>query len=618
MITIGAKSTLTFVLFSGCCVGGTLSFSTTTSYSTSTYGARVVVGIDVRRTPSVSSVHGVRSDGEISMRRRIQRRPPNFACNPPPPVPPFPRLGGRFAISMTVTSPGSSSSSSSSMEEDAMEYPPASDGEAIQMLFARHCDVEGLMTLDDVRNVPAIRAMLERGDLLRSELDDIWYATPKFPREEDGDGGKDKIDVDGFIQAYRDIDDMFEDDDGGGAAEEEEEEEDDEEEEEAVAGRGGESGAVVVPRGVVDDEDDELRVAFATLLGQGRGGGDDDSMIAYSRLRQWDEISSLIEEGTLGEDEFDALWVDAVGEGDGGGDTPSGGGRMMDYVGFVRFNRALDQLFEIVDDASDDDVDPDKGDGGGDDDDDGMVDLGEYDTSQTRGMVSRPMITEEDLPPCVLFSQLANENYLVGKAELQRWGELSDMLKGGDLTADELDSLFDATGKAPGTKDMLDEDGFCAFYEGIDNLFECDEPGPGDIGGNADERELKEELLELLGDIAKVSDEEGRLLCGLDSTDLEQERVLEVVNELERETYNRVVSSGSSGGRGVIKEELVGLWDLIYSSSSTMKYNEGLSGLAGGLTRFGGLQQSLSTTKYLSDVEYTERVINKLGGKSFE
>jgi hypothetical protein len=441
----------------------------------------------------------------------------------------------------------------------------------------------------------------ERGDLLRSELDDIWNATPKFPREEDDDGGsKDKIDVDGFIQAYRDIDDMFEDEDGAAV----------EEDEKTVALEKGVAVGVVLP---VDDDDDELRIAFASLLAEeGGGGGDNSAMIQSSQLRRWGEISSLIEEGTLGEDEFDALWADAVGE---GGETRRDGGGVMDYAGFVRFNRALDELFEIVDDASDDDIDTDIGDGG---EGDGMDDLGEYVTSQTREMASRPMITEEDLPPGVLFSQLANENYLVGKAELQRWGELNDMLKGGDLTADELDSLFDAAGKAPGTKDMLDEDGFCAFYEGIDNLFESDDVESGDVGGNSNERELKEELLELLGDIAKVSDEEGRLLCGLDSTELEQERVLEVVNELEREPYNRVVSSGSSGGSGTSKEELVGLWDLIYSSSSTMKYNEGLSGLAGGLTRFGGLQQSLSATKYLSDVEYTEQVINKLGGKSFE
>jgi hypothetical protein len=61
------------------------------------------------------------------------------------------------------------------------------------------------------------------------------------------------------------------------------------------------------------------------------------------------------------------------------------------------------------------------------------------------------------------------------------------------------------------------------------------------------------------------SAEDGRLLCGLDSTELEQECVLEVVNELERETYNLVVSSGLSGS-SASKDDLMGLWDLIYSA----------------------------------------------------
>jgi hypothetical protein len=92
---------------------------------------------------------------------------------------------------------------------------------------------------------------------------------------------------------------------------------------------------------------------------------------------------------------------------------------------------------------------------------------------------------------------------------------------------------------------------------------------------------------------------------------------VQVVGELEREPYNRVFA-GEGGSNIVPKEDLVGNWNLIYSSSSTMKYNEGLSGLAGGLTKFGGVQQRLSATKYLSDVEYVEQVVGKLGGQSFE
>ena len=59
-------------------------------------------------------------------------------------------------LSMVATSSSSTSSSSS------VEYPPASDGEALQSLFAKHCNDEGLMTEREMRNVPAIKDMLVR------------------------------------------------------------------------------------------------------------------------------------------------------------------------------------------------------------------------------------------------------------------------------------------------------------------------------------------------------------------------------------------------------------------------------------------------------------------------
>ena len=396
----------------------------------------------------------------------------------------------------------------------------------------------------------------------------------------------DKIDVDSFIQVYRDIDDLFEDGD------------DDVDEEK---GGGGETVNVSEGEGEEED-DDELKQTFATLTNNG------STTITFSQLKQWEEISLLIEEeGTLGEDEFMTLWENSLNVKGSDGD--------MNLEGFVKFNAALDELFEFEDDELEveDEEEGDKFFDAGFDDDDK-----EEEEPTAKVVAPLPIITEEDLPPGVLFSQLANENYLVGKQEMQRWGELNDMLKEGDLTVDELDTLFDNTEKAPGTKDMLDEDGFCTFYESIDNLFEDDDDAVKDNAKKADARELKEELLEYIEDIAKLAEEEGQQPCGLDCSELEQERVLEVVSELEREPYNQVVAVTASGSGAVDKQELVGVWELIYSSSSTMKYNEGLSGLAGGLTRFGGLQQELSSTKYLSDVEYTEEVIGKLGGKSFE
>jgi hypothetical protein len=346
-----------------------------------------------------------------------------------------------------------------------------------------------------------------------------------------------------------------------------------------------------------DADDSELKTSFAKLA---PGGA-----VSKSQLRQWEEIETLIKEGMLGADEFEELWTKAVG----GADT-------MDFKSFEAFNLALDDLFILDDEEVEEAMESA-------DTEDEVEE--EFTVAEATAPKLKPIITDTDLPPAVLFSQLADENYLVSKQDiLSRWGEMRELLSDGDLTNGELDELWTEVEKAPGTNDKLDEEGFLMLYDKIDELFEEeDEQGSaaamltnGEEGKQEPEMDLKEELLELIQDLDKLAEEEDRQPCGLDCTELEQERVLEVVGELEREPYNRVSVTGSPNA--VPKEDLVGNWDLIYSSSSTMKYNEGLSGLAGGLTKFGGVQQRLTATKYLSDVEYVEQVVGKLGGQSFE
>ena len=296
----------------------------------------------------------------------------------------------------------------------------------------------------------------------------------------------------------------------------------------------------------------------------------------------------------MGVDEFDELWKKAVGNSD-----------MMNFESFAVFNEALDDLFVLEDDEMEEAVEEE-------------VFASEIPPAASK---PKPIITEIDLPPAVLFSQLADENYLVSKQDIMhRWGELREMLSDGDLTSSELNEMWNELEKAPGTDDKLDEERFLILYDKIDELFEDDveveQTSNVSVASKNDpdvQEDLKDELLDLIDELEKLAEDEGRQPCGLDCTELEQERVLEVVGELEREPCNRVL-----GGGAVPKADLVGSWDLIYSSSSTMKYNEGLSGLAGGLTKFGGVQQNLSATKYLSDVEYVEQVVGKLGGQSFE
>ncbi|KAL3797570.1 hypothetical protein ACHAWO_012584 [Cyclotella atomus] len=446
----------------------------------------------------------------------------------------------------------------SAVQDDTLE-------QTARSLFDVYANEEGVMDLNGVMDVPFVKELLvslfamlmsgnSEGDLLESELNEIYMAAAKG----------DKVNIDGFVTVYKNIDSLFEE---------------------------------------VDEEVDastpdysELKASFAKLA---TGGS-----VSKSQLRQWEEIGTLIEEGMLGTDEFDELWTKAVGAAD-----------VMDFKSFEAFNLALDDLFVLDDEEVEAAME--------------IVNVEEEEEEiaipEDTAPKPKPIITDTDLPPAVLFSQLADENYLVSKQDiLSRWGEMRELLSDEDLTNSELDELWNGVEKAPGTNDKLDEEGFLMLYDKIDELFEDEDeqasgaamPTKNEEAKQEPELDLKEELLELIQDLDQVAEEEGRQPCGLDCTELEQERVLEVVGELEREPYNRVSISGNSNA--VPKEDLVGNWDLIYSSSSTMKYNEGLSGLAGGLTKFGGVQQRLTATKYLSDVEYVEQVVGKLGGQSFE
>eukprot|EP00956_Cyclotella_meneghiniana_P005976 scaffold7802_cov71-Cyclotella_meneghiniana.AAC.11 len=410
------------------------------------------------------------------------------------------------------------------------------------------------------------------GDLLESELNEIYVAAAT--------SNKDTINIDQFVSVYKGIDNLFEDD------------EDESELSTSIA-------SPVDTEGTFATNESQLQSSFTQLA--------QNNQVSKSTLRQWDDVRSLIDdESILGIDEFDDLWDKAVGD----------ASDCMDYKAFVAFNEALDELFVLEDEEVEAMLESGEG------EQYTMVQDG-ADTASTPRQ-PKPIITETDLPPAVLFSQLANENYLVLKEDLSRWGEMCDMLSEGDLTTIELNELWNEIDKAPGTKDALDEEGFLKLCEKIDELFEDEdeevEQSNDDTSANSGAQDLKEELLEFIQDLGKLSEEEGRQPCGLDCTELEQERVLEIVGELEQEPYNLVAQGGESNTvpKEVRKEDLVGNWDLIYSSSSTMKYNEGLSGLAGGLTRFGGVQQRLTATKYLSDVEYVEQVVGKLGGNSFE
>jgi hypothetical protein len=391
------------------------------------------------------------------------------------------------------------------------------------------------------------------GDLLQEELNDVWDAASKFPDVETADV---RIDVDSFVQIYRDVDDLFE--------------------VEEPASDPQTSSAVVEATEMEDDgdeEESELETVYTTLC-------DKDNLISKDSLKAWDEIEKLLSEGLLGEDEFDDLWSQ----------TPKspGSSEQLDVDGFLSFNVALDGLFEFDDDEENDEeeiaIEPVK--------------------AKAAAPKKKKMVEGGDLPPGVIFSALADEDYLVGMEELKYWSELQVMLSEGDLMPLELQNIYESIDKESG---KLSEEGFTRLYEEIESLFEeVDDEAEAPAkpsSGQADSEVIKKDLLSLLDIINK--DEQG-LPCGLDSTEREQRQVLNIVGALEEQSSNIVLQKSGK----IEMSDLDGTWEMLYSSSSAMKFNKGLSGIGGSFPngRFAGLKQKLQASKYMSDAEYIERI----------
>ena len=493
---------------------------------------------------------------------------------------------------------------------DEVEFVSASDLEAVQALFAKECDADGLMTKSALEKVPPIAEMLAEGDLLREELDDIWGAAAKFPSPADAEGGGDRIDVDGFVQCYRDIDDLFEDeeDDGEGGSTN------------VSAGAGAGAGAASATSSSAsqsdagtepqssstandDDEDPvvagdeaDLEVAYTGICDSTSG------LVSKKAMKNWEEIKSLFEDGMLGEDEFESIWEQTA--------KKPGSNDEIDIEGFLSFNVALDDLFVFDEDELLEDVE-------GDEADDDSSD------EATATASSAVITTDAEMSPKEIFDSICDDDFLVGLDELQRWGELQEMLADEELLPIELQNMFNETPKAPGTNDKLNESGFTVLYYAIDDLFEdadvddSDEASAGgqttqDVSPVGNDNSVKEELLDY---IIKLSRDPDLLPCGLDSTEREQERMLDIVADLEEQRSNLVIAKGGD----IQPEDLTGDWDLIFTTSSTMKFNQGLTGLGGSFPngKFGGVVQKLQATKWTSDIEYKER-IEVPAGASFD
>jgi PAP_fibrillin len=455
--------------------------------------------------------------------------------------------------------------------------------------------------------------------LLLEEFNEIYDRAPKFPDGVEPVAGgvtTERIDVDSFVQVYRDIDDLFETDNESVNASSTSNSSSSSsasplEKQQVTTTTALSSSTSTIPDATTQDEttevesdaapeeeleeeidepDESLEAELESIY---ESICDDVGLVSKEQLRAWDEIAKLLADGLLGEDEFTEIW-DATAKASTGGAEEK-----LDVDGFLSFNVALDDLFVFNDDEMDD----------------VEVPLSEYSDVPSRqpalSTTAETTVNDDDgvprdidgtnLTPDVLFVSLANADGLVGLEELKRWGELKQMIADGDLLESELVTMFQAAKKSEMDLNKVEEEGFVDLYKAIDSLFEedVDVMADDEIKGRR-QVSRKEELLDAIADLN--GDEV--LPCGLDATELEQREILSIVEMIESEPTNLIRS------KAIYPQELSGEWELLYSSSSAMKFNKGLSGLGGSIPngRFGNLKQKLVATKQLTDVEYVERI----------
>jgi hypothetical protein len=99
------------------------------------------------------------------------------------------------------------------------------------------------------------------------------------------------------------------------------------------------------------------------------------------------------------------------------------------------------------------------------------------------------------------------------------------------------------------------------------------------------------------------------LRCGLECTDEERDLVTDIIAELLALDEDPDNLTNTKNGR-LAAADVVGTWDLLYTSSRIMVSNKSLSGLghtASSMAQFSSLTQKVTGSQFLGFIEYTEK-----------
>eukprot|EP00537_Pseudo-nitzschia_pungens_P000482 CAMPEP_0172364698 /NCGR_PEP_ID=MMETSP1060-20121228/7757_1 /TAXON_ID=37318 /ORGANISM="Pseudo-nitzschia pungens, Strain cf. cingulata" /LENGTH=477 /DNA_ID=CAMNT_0013087755 /DNA_START=163 /DNA_END=1599 /DNA_ORIENTATION=+ len=217
------------------------------------------------------------------------------------------------------------------------------------------------------------------------------------------------------------------------------------------------------------------------------------------------------------------------------------------------------------------------------------------------------------------------------------WDELNEMVEDGDVSAEELQALYEGV-LAAGEKG-LDKDGFETFYKSIDDLFDDDDddeeedddddddsttkvetlPEPEiQSSSSLDARKLKRDLVEYLEYTESLTcdSDDGQVVAGerrpwgLDCSDRERAQIFDnILALLAGGSQTNLIASGSIRSAKDLTKHILGTWDLRYTSSRTMIINKSLSGLGrstSDLARNLGLTLTLSGNYYFGKADFVE------------
>jgi len=134
---------------------------------------------------------------------------------------------------------------------------------------------------------------------------------------------------------------------------------------------------------------------------------------------------------------------------------------------------------------------------------------------------------------------------------------------------------------------------------------------------------LQDKLLQVLGHFNK---DEETLPCGLECNDEEKELVNDIISDLIMLEDSREPTESRNlvrVGMGKVQvSDILGTWDLLYTSSRIIKSNKSLSGLgytSSDLSQFASLSQKITGNQFLGFIEFVETFQNvKDGSLAFE